>query len=127
MTIPDKTTEGTTIRINISQIMDEAIIENKSIKVQVGRVTEITTETNQGKDMTEIEIQVGIGVEKDSPGHGLEWNQKVEGIVIYQEQNQDPDQVQELVQIETGIGVIGAESIMTLQENIPTLLQMRIV
>ena len=50
--------------------------------MQVGTVIEITTETIQGKNLSEIEIQVGIGVETDSHDHGLEWNQKVEEIVI---------------------------------------------
>ena len=34
--------------------------------MQVGTVIEISTDTIQGKDVTEVEIQVGIGVEKDS-------------------------------------------------------------
>ena len=76
-------------------------IQNYREQVQVGTVKEITKETIQGKDLSEVEIQVGIRVEKDSHNHGLEWNQKVEEIVIDQEQNQDPDQVQGLVQIGT--------------------------
>ena len=57
VTIPDKTTEGTTIGIIIGKIMGEAIIGEKGIEVQVGTVTEITTETIQGKDMTEVEYR----------------------------------------------------------------------
>ena len=119
MTIPDKTTEGTTIGIIIGKIMDEAIIGNKGIEVQVGTVTEITIET--------IQYDQGRNTSKDrstesSQGHGLEQNQKVKEIMIDQEQNQDLDQAQELVQIGTGLGVIGAESMITLQENVPTLL-----
>ena len=69
--------------------------------------------------MSKVEIQVGKGVEKDSHNHSLEWNQKVEEIVIGQEQSKDPDHVQELVQIETGLGVISVESVVILQGNIP--------
>ena len=61
----------------------------------------ITTETIQGKDLCKVEIQV----EKDSHDHGLEQNQKVEQIVIDQEQSQDEGQAQELVHIEIGLGV----------------------
>ena len=125
VTIPEKNTEGTAIKIIIDKVMDEAIIENKGIELQVGTVTEITTETSQGKDLTKVEIQVGIGVEKDSQDHGLEQNQKVEEIVIDQEQNQDPGQVQEVIQIETGFGVIGIESMITLLGNVPMVLQMK--
>ena len=125
MTITDKIMEETTIEIIIGKIMDKTIIENKGIEVQVGTVIEITTEIIQRKDLSRVEIQVGIGVENNSHSHSLEQDQKVEGIMIDQEQNQDPEQVQELVQIETGLGVIGAESMITLQENVPILLQMR--
>ena len=114
-----------TIGIIIGEITDKAIIGNKGIEVKVGTVTEITTKTIQEKGMTKAEIQVGIEVEKDSQDHGPEQNQKVGGILIDEEQNQDPDQVQELVQTETGLGVICEKSMITLQENVPTLLQMR--
>ena len=70
------------------------------MEVQVGTVIEITTKTIQGKDWSEVEIPVEIGVEKESQDHGLEENQEVEEVVIDQEQSQDPDQVQELVQTE---------------------------
>ena len=75
--------------------------------------------------MTKVEIQVGIGVEKDSQGQDLGWNQKIEGMLIDQEQNEGPDQVQGLAQIEIGLDVIGAESMITFQENVPTPSQMR--
>ena len=44
------------------------------IEIQVGIIIEITTETIHGKDLSEVDIQVGIGVEKDSHDHSLEWN-----------------------------------------------------
>ena len=128
VTIADKNTEETTIEITIDKIRDEIIIENKGIEieVQVGIIIEITTETIQGKDLSEVEIQVEIRVEKDSCNHGREWNQKIEEMVIDQEQSQDLDQVQELVQIEIRLGVIGVESMIFLQGNVPMLSQMKI-
>ena len=66
MTIPDKVTRETTIEIIIDKIMDKAIIENKGTEVQVGTVIEITIETIKGKDLSDVEIQVEIGVEKGS-------------------------------------------------------------
>ena len=97
--ITDKITEEATIEITTDKIMDRIIIENKGIEieVQVEMIIEITTETIQGKDLSKVEIQVEIGVEKDSHDHGLEWNQKIEEMVIDQEQSQilDLDQVQE--------------------------------
>ena len=125
MTIQGKITGETIIEIIIGKIMTEVTTGNKGIEVQVGTITEITTETIQQKDMTEVEIQVGIRVEKDSQGQGLGWNQKVEGMLIDQEQNHSPDQVQGLAQIEIGLGVIGAESMITLQESVPKQSQMR--
>ena len=103
--------------------MDEAIIEKKGIEVQVGTVTEITTVIIQGKDLSEVEIQVEVGIEKDNHDHGLEQDQKVEEIVIDQEQSQDPDQLQGLVQKEIELGT---ESMITLQGNAPMPLQMKI-
>ena len=125
MTIHGKITEETTIGIIIGKIMVKVITENKGIEVQVGTVTEITTETNQEKDMTKVEIQVGMEEERDIQGQGLGWNQKVEGILIDQEQNQGPDHVQGSAQIEIGLDVIGAESMITLQESVPMLSQVR--
>ena len=126
MTISDKITEGTAIEIFINKIMDKAIIKNNGIEVQVGTVIEITTETIQGTDLSKVEMQIEIGVEKDSQDHGLEWNQKVEETVIDQEQNQDLDQVQELVQTEIGLGVISADSMIILPRNAPVPLPMKI-
>ena len=59
------------------------------IEVQVGIIIEITTETIQGKDLSEEEIKVEIGIEKDSHDHGLEWNQRTEEMVIDKEQSQE--------------------------------------
>ena len=106
--------------------MDKAVIENKGVEVQVGTVIEITTETFQGKDLSKVEIQVDIRVGRDSQDHSLEQDQKVEETVIDQDQSQDPDQVQELVQKEIGLGAINAESMITLQGNAPMPLQMKI-
>ena len=66
MMITDKITEEITIEITVDNIMDEIIIENKGIEieVQVGIIIEITTETIQGEDLSEVEIQEEIGVEK---------------------------------------------------------------
>ena len=94
--------------------------------MQVGIIIETTTETIQGKDLSEVEIQVEIGVEKDSHDHGLEWNQKIEEIVLGLEQSQDLGQVQELVQTEIGLGVVSVESMIILQGNVPMLSQMKI-
>ena len=47
-------------------------------------------------------------------------------MVIDQEQSQDLDQVQELVQIEIGLGVISVECMIILQGNVPLLSQMKI-
>ena len=93
MTIQGKIMEETTIGKIIGKIMVEVTTGSKGIEVQVGIDTEITTKTIQEKDMTEVKIQVGIGVEKDSQDQDLGWNQKVEGMLIDQEQNQGPDQV----------------------------------
>ena len=71
--------------------------------------------------MNEVQIEVEIGVEKDSHDHGLEWNQKIKEMVIHQEQSQDLDQVQELVQIEIELGVTSVESMIILQGNVPVL------
>ena len=49
----------------------------------MGTLTRITIKTIQY--MTKEEIQVGIGVEKDSQGQGLGRYQKVEGVLIHQE------------------------------------------
>ena len=119
MTIQGKIPEETTIGIIIGKIMVMKIPGNQGIEVQVGTVTEITTGTIQEKDMTEV----GIGEEKDSQGLG--WKQKVEGILIDQEQNQGPDQVEGSAQIEIELDVIGAESMITLQDSVPMLSQMR--
>ena len=94
MTIPGKIIEEMTIEVTTSKI-----IENNGIEVQVGTIIEITLEIIQGKALSKVEIQIEIGAEKDSHDHSLEWNQKVEEIVIDQEESQDLDQVQELVQI----------------------------
>ena len=124
-TIHFKIMEETTVGIIIGKIIVGVITGKKGIEVQVGTVTEITTETIQEKDMTKVEIQVEIGVEKDSEGHYLGWKQKVEGILIGQEQKQGLDQVQGSSQIEIGSDVIGAESMITFRESAPMLLQMR--
>ena len=47
VTIPDKTTEGTTIGIIIGRIMEQAIIGNKGIEVKVGTVTEIARDNSR--------------------------------------------------------------------------------
>ena len=124
MTIQGKIMGETIIGIIIDKIMAEVTTGNKGIEVQVGMIIEITIKTIEGKDMTEVEIKIGIGVEKDSQGQGLGWNQKVEGMLIDQEQNQGPDQVQGLAQIEIGLDVIGAVSMITLQESVPMPSQM---
>ena len=111
--------------IIIGKIMVEVITGKEGIEVQGGTVTEITTEAIQEKDMTEVEIQVEIRVEKDSQGQALGWKQKVEGLLIDQEQNQGPDLDQGSAQIEIGLDVTGAESRITLQESVPTLSQIR--
>ena len=113
--------EETTIEMIIGKIMVEVITGNKGTEVQVGTVTEITTGTIQEKDTMKVEMQVEIGVEKDSQGQGLGLNQKVEGMLIDQEQNQGPDQDQGSAQIEIGLDVIGADSMITLQESVPML------
>ena len=126
--ITDEITEETTIEIIVDKIMDEIIVENKGIEieVQVGIIIGITIETIQRKDLSKVEIQVEIGVEKESCDHSLEWNKKIEEMVIDQEQSQNLDQVQELVQIGIGVGVISVESMIILQGNIPLLSQMKI-
>ena len=126
--ITNKFTEKTTIEVNIDKIMDEIIIENKGtgIEVEVGIIIEITTGTIQGKDLSEVEIQVEIRVEKDKHNHGLEWNQKIEDIVINQEQSLDLDQIPELAQIEIGLGVISVESVIILLGNVSILSQIKI-
>ena len=85
MTIQGKITEETNKGIIIGKIMVKVTTGNKGIEVQVGTITEITTETIEKKDMTEVEIQGGIAVEKDSQGQDLGRNQKVEGILMDQE------------------------------------------
>ena len=94
--ITDRITEGTAIEVTIGKIMDMIVIENRGtgIEVQVGITAEVTTEIIQGKDLSEVEILVEIGVGKDSHNHNLEQNQKIEEMVIGQDQSQGRDLVQ---------------------------------
>ena len=96
-TITDKTTEGTTREVTIDKIMDMIIIETMGIgiEVQVGTTAEVVIEIIQGKDLNEIEMLAEIEVEKDSPDHNLDQNQKIEEIVIGQDQSQGLDPAQE--------------------------------
>ena len=51
----------------IGQIMEETIIENRDIdlEVKVGRILEIIMEIIQEIDLSEVEIEVEIGVDKE--------------------------------------------------------------
>ena len=56
--------------------MGGIIIKNKGleigVQVEVGIVTEVNTEIIQGRDLSEVEILVEIGIWKDSHDHDLE-------------------------------------------------------
>ena len=65
------------------------------MEVEVGIVTEVITETIQGRDLREVEILVGIGTGKDSCDHDLDQNQKIEEIVIDHNQSQGLDLVKD--------------------------------
>ena len=97
--VTDKIIEEVTIEVTICKIMDEIIIEKKGIEigvqVEVGIVTEVITEIIQGKDLSEVEILVEIGIRKDSHNHDLEEKQKIEEIVVDQDKSQSLDLVQE--------------------------------
>ena len=62
-TIIDRTIEGTITEID--QIMEGTINKDIGIEVRVGRILEIIIETIQEKDLSEVEIEVEIGVEID--------------------------------------------------------------
>ena len=119
----DRTIEVTAIEITTGRTMDVIIIETRGIgkEVKVGTTTCVITGTIPGKDLSEVEIQGEIGVGKDSPDHDLEQNQKTEGIVIDQDQNQGLDPVQEYVQIRIDLGVISVEGMIILQGNVKIL------
>ena len=59
-TVTDKTIEGTITEID--QIMEEAINRDIGLEVKVGRIQEIIIETIQEKDLSEVEIEVEIGI-----------------------------------------------------------------
>ena len=62
--ITDKTIGGTITGLTIDKIMEEIIIGNRctGLKVKVGIILEIITEITQGKDLSEVEIWIEIGV-----------------------------------------------------------------
>ena len=64
LVITDKTIEGKITGITIDKIMEEIIIgkEDTGLEVKVGIILEITTEITQGKDLSEVEIWIEIGV-----------------------------------------------------------------
>ena len=71
--------------------MDMIIIKKGGIEievqVEVGIIAEVITEIFQGKEFSKVEILVEIGTGKDSHNHNLEQNQKIEEIVIDQDQS----------------------------------------
>ena len=77
--------------------MDVIIIWNRGIEieVQVETTTGVITEIIQGKDLSKAVILAEIEVGKYSHDHVLEQNQKIEEIVINQDQIQGLDPVQE--------------------------------
>ena len=98
-TITDKITEETTIEVTIDKIMHKIIIESRGIgigvQVEVGIITEVITEIIQGRYLNEVEILVETEIGKDSHNHDLEQNQKIEEIVMDQDQSQGLDLVPE--------------------------------
>ena len=58
--ITDKTIKGRITRLTIDNNMEETIIGNRDtgLEVKVGIILEITTEITQGKDLSEVEIQI---------------------------------------------------------------------
>ena len=64
MVIRDKTTEGKITGLTIDKIMEEIIIGNRDtgLEMKVGITLEITTEITQGKDLSQVEIWIEIGV-----------------------------------------------------------------
>ena len=71
-TIIDKIIEEIITETIIDQIMEEIIKENRDIEIEVkvGRILEIILETIQEKDLSEVEIETEIGVEKDKCNQG---------------------------------------------------------
>ena len=92
-----KIIEGTTIEATTDKTMDALIIGTRGIgiEVQAGTTAGVTTETIQGKDLSEVEILAEIGVGKNSHNHNLDQSQKIEEMVIDQDQSQGLDPVQE--------------------------------
>ena len=126
MTIPDKITGETTIAIFIDKIMDEAIIENKDIEVQVGRVTKITTEIIQGNDLSEVEIKSrNKSRERQSQPQSRTGSEgRRDGDRSRTESRSRSSS--RVSKTEIGLGAISAKSMITLQGNDPVPLQMKI-
>ena len=66
-TIIDMNIEEIITETSIGQIVEETIIENRDIEIEVkvGRILEIIMEIIQEKDLSKVEIEAEIGVERD--------------------------------------------------------------
>ena len=79
----------------IGQIMEETIIEKRDIelKVKEGRILEIIIKKFQEKDLSEVEMEAEIGVEKGKHDQDQEHYHRI--VMIGQDQNLDLHQIQE--------------------------------
>ena len=64
-TIIGKIIEGIITETIIGQIMEETITRDIELEVKVGRILEIIIEIIQERDLSEVEIEAEVGVEKD--------------------------------------------------------------
>ena len=99
VTTIDKMTDMTVTGKNIGEKITEIIlykimVENRdlTLEIKVEIILETITGIIQGKDLSKVEIEAEIGVEKDKHDHDLEHHWKIE--IIGQDQNQDLDQIQ---------------------------------